>query len=427
MTETKKETLFENVRVYDGQSSELSAPTNVLVEDNLIKKITDEPIKPSPEVERVIIKGDGRTLMPGMIDAHWHMMMTEISFKDFIASPEGYINLVAAKAAENTLMRGFTTIRDAGGNCFSIQKATDAGLINGPRLYPCGGIISQTSGHGDMRGPNEVPADSFAPQSYIYRLGHLNIADGVPAVLQRVRENLRMGATQIKLAAGGGALTHYDPLYVAQYTEEELKAAVDAASDWDTYVMVHAYTPKSVQKSIRAGVKSIEHGHLLDEETMEMIKEHDLWLSTQPFLNDGDMPLAPEGTFERAKQLEMIRGTDKAYEMAKKFNVKLAWGTDFLFSPCEGYKQNRYVSKMKRWFDTHEILKMITHDNAQLIKLCGKRDPYPGKLGVVEEGALADLLLVNGNPLNEIDIIMDYEKNFVIIMKDGKIHKNITV
>jgi len=250
------------------------------------------------------------------------------------------------------------------------------------------------------------------------------IADGVDEVLRRTREQLMQGASQIKVSAGGGVASAYDPLDASQYTESEIKAAMDAAANWNTYVAVHAYTPDAVQTSIRAGVKVIEHGQLIDEETARIMAENGTWLSIQPFLDDEDANPYPEGSPNRVNQLLVAEGTDRAYNLAKQYNLKTAWGTDTLYSPDKSARRGALLAKMVRWYTPAEVLRMATSTNAELLALSGPRNPYPGKLGVVQEGALADLLLVNGNPLDDIQVITNPNQNFLIIMKDGKIYKN---
>jgi len=301
------------------------------------------------------------------------------------------------------------------------RPAIDRGELPGPRIYPSGAMISQTSGHGDSRLPQERSRRFFGEVSKGEQLGANYIADGRDEVLTATRENLRAGATQIKVMAGGGAASAYDPLDVTQYTLDEMKAAVEAASDWNTYVTVHAYTPRAVRRAVEAGVLCIEHGQLLDEDTMKLLADRGIWLSLQVL--DPAPPTAPEST--RLKKAQVVDGTNDAYVWAKKYGVKLAWGTDFLFDPRQNSKQASNILKLKQWFTPAEILKMVTHDNAQLLALSGPRNPYQaGRLGLVEAGAYADLLLVDGDPLVNIDIIGDPAKNFVVIMKDGKVYKN---
>lgn len=413
--------LITNATIFDGQNEKLTERMSVLIEGNKIKRIAKDI--QAPEGAQVI-DANRRTLIPGLIDAHYHPMMAALPLADLLNSPDGWINLAAAKNAEQFLLQGFTSMREGSGNSFSLKRAIDQGLYPGPRIYPTGPMISQTSGHADYRPYTGVPAEPDEQLLYINRNGYAAIADGVPEVMKSVREALRMGATQVKLSAGGGVASNYDPLDVAQYTYEELKATVDVAGTWNTYVLVHAYTPTAIQTALKAGVKSIEHGQLIDETTAKMIVEYDAWLCLQPFLDDEDAIPFPEGSDQRKKQLTMTAGTDNAYRLAKQYKIKTAFGTDVLFDPGLAAKQGKQLAKLQNWYTPFEILKMATYDNAQLLKLCGPRNPYPGKLGVIEEGAYADLLLVDGNPLENIDLIGDPQKNFVLIMKDGKIYKN---
>jgi imidazolonepropionase-like amidohydrolase len=256
--------LFDNVRVFDGKSSSLTAPTNVLVVGNKIAKISTSPIPTNRSAATTIIEGGGRTLMPGLIDAHTHILMESIPMSVAMTADIGYVNLVGAKTANEMLMRGFTSIRDLGGPSFSLKRAIDEGLIPGPRIYPSGAFISQTSGHGDFRMLYELPRTIGGPPSHMEQIGVAAIADSPDEVRLRARENLMRGASQIKLMAGGGIASPYDPLDVAQYTEAEIRAAVEAADNWGTYVTVHAYTPKAIQTAIAAGVKCIDHGQLAD-------------------------------------------------------------------------------------------------------------------------------------------------------------------
>lgn len=419
--------LFENVRIFNGTSAQLSAPSNVLVVNNKIKTISQSAISTPSGDDFTRINGGGRTLMPGLIDNHTHLFMAITKIEDLLSpntTPETLFK-AAQTAAREMLLRGFTSARDMAGPVFELKKSIDKGAIVGPRIYPSGAMISQTSGHGDFRSVKELPRSGSTPLSRGEVFGVGAIADGVDEVLRRTREQLMQGATQIKLAAGGGVSSDYDPLDVSQYTESEFRAAVEAADNWNTYVTVHAYTPKAIQTAIRAGVKCIEHGQLMDEATAKIMADKGVWLSMQPFLDDEDAIPFPEGSPNRAKQLQMTQGTDTAYKLAKKYNLKTAWGTDTLFDAKLATRQGAQLAKMVRWYTPFEVLKMATSTNAELLALSGPRNPYPGKLGVVAEGALADLLLVNGDPLQNIKLIEDPAKNFSAIVKDGKIYKNL--
>ncbi|MFC4313593.1 amidohydrolase family protein [Steroidobacter flavus] len=416
--------LFENVRVFDGKSSRVSGPTNVLIVGPVIKSISSAPIgNVEAEGNVMRIDGGGRVLMPGLIDAHWHSMFLATTPLVGLMSDVGYLNLLAAAQARATLMRGFTTVRDMGGPAFSLKQAIDEGFAVGPRIYPSGAMISVTSGHGDFRQMYEIPRTIGGPPTRMEQIGASAIADTPDEVRIRVREQLMQGASQIKLTAGGGVASPHSPLDVSTFTLPELRAAVEAAENWGTYVAVHAYTPRAIRTALDAGVKCIDHGHLADDATAKLMAEKSVWWSLQPFLNEGPSQF-PEGSQEAAKKKEVAEGTDRAYQLAKKYKIKTAWGTDILFSPQLTQRQNAMLTVMTRWYTPAEVLIMATSTNAQLLAMSGKRNPYPGKLGVVEEGALADLLLVDGNPLEDIHLIDDPAKNLVVIVKNGAIARN---
>jgi imidazolonepropionase-like amidohydrolase len=413
------ETLFTDVRVFDGTANTVSGPTNVLVQGNVIAQIGQDA--KATAADAVVIDGRGRTLMPGLIDNHVHMMFNSLSPAQ-MADPQMGLEKVmqlSAGQARAMLMRGFTSVRDVGGPSFELKRMIDSGKVMGPRIWPSGPMISQTAGHADLRLPDEPSRRFTGKVPRAEQLWASVIADGRSEVLTAVRENLRLGASQIKLAAGGGTSSEYDPLDVTQYTLDEMKAAVEAADDWNTYVTVHAYHPKSVRRAIEAGVKVIEHGNLLDEDTLKLMAEKGIWLSGQ-MLVESTEAMDPR---RREKRKPVIEGQQVVWPMAKRLGVKLAWGTDFLFEPEINEQQNAYLLRLKPHFAPAELLRLATHDNAQLLALSGPRTPYPGRLGVVEVGALADLILVNGDPLIDIDLIGDPARNFVVIMKDGTIVK----
>ncbi|MGY3608713.1 MULTISPECIES: amidohydrolase family protein [unclassified Bradyrhizobium] len=411
--------LFQNVRIFDGKNAALSAPSNVLVRDNKIEKISVAAIKADAQV----IDGGERVLMPGLIDAHWHAMLVRPTPAATLADDVGYNNLLAAAEATATLMRGFTTIRDMGGPSFGLKRAIDDGLVAGPRIYPSGAVITITGGHGDFRQLTDLPRTIGGMLSRMERIGGSMVADSPDEVRVRAREQLMQGASQVKLTAGGGVASPFSPLNVSTFTEPELRAAVEAAENWGTYVAVHAYTPVSIQRSIAAGAKCVEHGHLMDEATARLMAEKGIWLSTQPFLDlAGASALGPS---EQAKMRQVVAGTDRVYALAKKYGIKTAFGTDILFSQALAERQGAMLADLTRWYTPAEALTMATSTNAELLSLSGPRNPYPGKLGVVEEGALADLLLVDGNPIDNIRLVEDPAKNFLVIMKGGKVYKNL--
>lgn len=413
------EVVFTNVRVFDGTADTLSAPTSVVVRGNVIAAVGPDAAASSDGA--TVIDGTGQTLMPGMIDNHVHMMFNSLSPAQMAAPDMSLEKVMALSAAQSKamLLRGFTAVRDVGGPSFELKRLIDSGKVMGPRIWPAGPMISQTSGHADLRHPSEPSRRFSGKMSKAEEIWASVVADGRDEVLTAVRENLRLGASQIKIAAGGGTSSEYDPLDVTQYTLDEMKAAVDAASDWNTYVTVHAYHPKSVRRAIEAGVKVIEHGNLLDEDTLKLMAEKGIWLSGQ-MLVDSTEAMDPK---RREKRKPVIEGQKIVWPMAKRLGVKLAWGTDFLFEPDLNAQQNAYILRLKPYFTPAELLRLVTSGNAELLALSGPRTPYEGRLGVVEQGALADLILVRGDPIADIDLIGDPARNFSVIMKDGVIVK----
>ncbi|MCW8311069.1 amidohydrolase family protein [Sphingobacterium sp. InxBP1] len=414
--------LLQDVKLIDHSSQSLTGPRHVLIRGNLIEKISDSPIS-LPDENLLKIDARGKTLIPGLIDAHVHLVFGALTMPQMMTSDlsEEFLLERVGQSAQKMLMRGFTSVRDVGGPIFPLKSAIDKGKLAGPRIWPSGATISQTAGHGDFRTPEEKSRRFFGIVSRAERYGATFIADGRDEVLTAVRENLRFGASQIKLMAGGGTSSAYDPVDVTQYTLDEMKAAVEAAEDWGTYVTVHAYTARAVRRAVEAGVRCVEHGQLLDEETIRLLAEKGVWLSLQNLVEDTP-DMDPQ---RRIKRRPVIEGQTKVWPMAKKYGVKLAWGTDFLFEPDLNEQQNSFLLRLQKWFTNAEIIKMVTQDNAALLQLAGLRSPYPGKLGVIEEGAMADMLLVDGDPLKDLKLLADPNKNFLLIVKDGQIFKNI--
>ncbi|WP_077028136.1 metal-dependent hydrolase family protein [Fuerstiella marisgermanici] len=411
--------LINNARIFDGNADSLSAPMSVLIEGDKIKAIGAS--LDSPENANVIDAG-GRVLTPGFIDCHTHIML-QVTQMEGLFSDEFAFAYRSIPTAETMLMNGFTSVRDASGNSFSLKAAIDRGLVDGPRIYPSGPMISQTSGHSDFRSDADKSQLIGGGKSTFERYGMAVTADGRTEVMKAVRENLRRGASQIKLAVSGGVTSSHDPLYVQEFTADEIKAAVQTAEDYGTYVLTHAYNPKAIQRAIHAGVKSIEHANLIDEETLRLMKEKDVWLSPQVSIYS----YYPPGfdADRKAKMDRAFNGLDTMFRAAKKIGIKkIVFGTDIISSPEQVRGMNHEFTHRTKWFSNAEILQQATGRAGELLALCGKRNPYPAKLGVIEEGAYADILLIDGNPLEDIEVLTEPKKNLALIMKGGKVFKN---
>ncbi|OLL28147.1 hydrolase [Burkholderia sp. SRS-W-2-2016] len=414
-----KPVLFTNFRLFDGKSSALRDGLYMVVEGNTISQIGQG--QPASSEGKTVVDCGGKVIMPGLIDMHWHSLLAALPIQVILQADIAFVHLAASAEAERTLMRGFTTIRDAGGPSFALKQAIDSGMISGPRIYPSGAMITTTGGHGDFRSLAELPRTANQV-SQAERDGANAIADTADEVRMRVREQFIQGATQIKMVGCGGVSTPRSPLDMLTFTEDQMRAAVETAADWGTYILVHAYTPESIQRSVAAGVQCVEHGHLMDDKTAALMAKHGTWLSTQPFVSEEDV--APLSGPSREKFLEVTASTDNTYKLARKHGLKVAFGTDLIFSQTLATRQGKMLTHLKRWYTAAEALNMATGANGQLLAMSGHRNPYPRKLGVLEEGAYADLLLIDGNPLENLDLIANPEQNLRIVMKDGKFYKN---
>ena len=407
--------LIRNVRIFDGRRATLT-PGSVLVAHGRIARIATGPITPAERT--TTIDGGGRVLMPGMIDAHVHTLLS-LPIPDYLNAPRSYLALRAAESLRRMLDRGFTTVRDLSGSDSGYVRAIREGLVDGPRLLLAGRGISQTSGHGDLRTLSDPHPREGRPDLYQLK-GIAVLADGVPAVTAAAREELRRGAHFLKLMAGGGISTPHDPIDVVQYTPAELRAAVEAAENWGTYVTVHAYTPRAIRNAVEAGVRCIEHGHLMDEKAARLMAKRDVYLV--PHFVDPDA----EGripAYMLPKRQAVLAGQEEMMRLIERHDLKVGFGTDLLFSREAQAQQSQRILDLLRWFEPVEILRQLTSTGGEIVALSGPRNPH-GRLGVIEEGATADLLLVDGNPLEDLSLLGDPERNLVLIVKGGEVHKN---
>ncbi|PWK55544.1 metal-dependent hydrolase family protein [Roseicyclus mahoneyensis] len=410
--------LLTNLRFFDGTDLSMQVGRDILVENGVI---TGLPPAGQGPADAQIIDCGGRAVTPGLIDCHWHATLVGVSQVAALTQDIALVHLVSGQEAGATLMRGFTTLRDVGGPVFGLKMAIDRGVVAGPRIFPSGAMISQTSGHGDFRLLSSLPRLT-GDADYTERTGVAAIADGRDEVLRRTREQLMRGASQIKIMAGGGVASPYDPLETAQFTLDEMRAAVEAAADYGTYVCAHVYTPTGILRCLEAGVRSIEHGQLADEATIRAMAEAGVWWSLQPFLADED---ANQYTDPRsiAKQQQVAQGTVRAFELGRAEGVKMAFGTDVLFNPAGARSQGRQLAKLTRFMSPLEALHMATGAAGELLSQSGTRAPYQGRLGVIAEGALADILVWDGDPESDLDFLGEPETNLRLVMKDGRIYK----
>lgn len=414
--------LFAKVNIFNGTDGELIG-ADVLVEGNLIKEI-GQNLQASGAT---IVDGGGRTLMPGLMDAHVHLALVRRPSEILNQYDWMYVGALANEQAEEMLLRGFTTVRDIGGPTVGLHRAIEEGQIIGPRLFSSGPYITQTSGHGDFRNYNDLHPGIYGQYSLMEMQGWLIMADGPAEVTRAVREALRYGAKQIKMMAGGGVSSPYDPLHTIQGGPEEFSAAVRAAEQWGTYVAVHAYTDEAVRQAVEAGVKSIEHGPFLTQKTMKLMAKNDVFLAPTARISlTTPEVVGLDPTSSTAEKLRQVnQGASNQLKWAKQYGVTLVFSTDQFGAP-ENFKiQSDEFLTLAEVFEPIEVLRMATSNVAALLELSGELHPYrEGPLGVIQEGAYADLLLIDGNPLEDVTLLADYENNIDLIMKDGKIYKN---
>jgi len=429
--------LFTNVNVWDGESPTLLENANVVVTGNMITAVSDEPLAVA---NARIIDGGGRTLMPGLINSHTHLNLYGLTFTyaGLQSAQWSQIGAQAAANARDQLMDGFTTIRDTCGMDDGLQKLIDQGVLVGPRIYTAAACISPTSGHGEARAPNQRKPGT-AP-SYVEELGLIELADSPDQIRAASRRNFSNGAHFLKLMAGGGISSVIDPLWSVAFTPAELEAAVEAAEFFDTYVMVHAYTDRTVSMAIDAGVKVIDHGQMMTEDTVKKLVENGVFWVTNLAALDPALLAHPNFGVEpvKSKLEEFFRESENLVNLIKKYKPKHVFGVDVVLSPTMLARNSRDFEKyiFADWFGNHAMLVAATSTPGELAQLTGRRNPYPGKLGVIEEGAFADILIVDGNPLEDISVIGANPKWFDaeprgegietirVIMKDGVIYKN---
>jgi len=435
--EAPKQVLFTNVNVFDGFGPELQMGMNVLVEGNYIKEVSAEPIV-APDA--IVVDGEGRTMTPGLIDMHQHVMLNP---------PEGTAAYQtrwddAAGGAfaihhlnTNMLMKGITTVRDIAGDPLDVAKAIDMGYLPGPRIYSAGGAISQTGGHGDWAGRNVPPEILAGHIDMAQRTQNTWVVDGPDEVTKAVRMNFRRGAAFIKIMGGGGVASEFDPLEILGLAKDEVARAVEIAADNGSYVAVHAYHDASYNRLLDLGVRSFEHGFLVSEDTVKRMvrkykKDKDIVWSFQCFMSInsfGSYETMPDFfTHEqKVKGVAVGKGAREAAKMMNEHGMFIVGGSD-MFSPglVERIKED-LTCNVKAGFTPAQALKHWTGNAGIVLAWSGPKNPYPTyKLGQIAPDSYADLLLWEGNPVENIDLILDEDK-LDFVMKDGLVYKNTVV
>ena len=416
-------TVITNANVFNGVDNQLQENVSLLIENNVITQIGDVDLSLANE----IIDAKGGTVMPGLMDAHVHITMSA-PFHELDKMTREEVAIRAAKVAEGMLMRGFTTVRDVAGNTLGLKNCIDNGYATGPRILPSQAAISQTCGHSDYRQNQAQERTGSHEDSPIMKTGAFKVADGRSEVLRAVREQLFMGASQIKMMAGGGASSSFDPLDTIQYTLDEMKAAVEAALDYGTYVAAHIHTADAMRRAAEAGVMSFEHATIMDDDIAKTIKDKGIFVIpsyfTSSLIAERKIPLGSEILCEKTQRVG--KAMFKSADLIKKYDIQnICFGTDCVGTLDVHKTQSEELQAIETVFDSLTALKMVTSNCGRLFEMSTYKHPYQeGKLGQITEGAYADLLIIEGNPLNGVECVTNPETQ-KLIMKDGIVYKNV--
>ena len=384
----------------------------MVVEDGRIKEVADGAVRAPADAERVACAG--RTLMPGLIDAHFHALLVELTVPPLDDMPASLLYQLARRSLEGALSRGFTTVRDAGGADLGLAMAVERGLIAGPRIFFSGRGLSQTGGHGDMRSQTRFEPCGCAA----YHGPITQVADGVDAVRKAAREELRKGATQIKMMVSGGVLSPTDPLWMDQYSDEEIRVGVEEAATRRTYVMAHAHTANASRRCAELGVRSIEHGTQIDAEAAEAVAAAGAFVvptlvTIFAMIESGAELGLPKVYADKLQGLgdEGLR----SLEVCRAAGVPMGFGTDLL-GPLQDRQSQEFLIRSEVLAPV-DVLRSATSINAALVQ-------RPGELGTIAPGAVADILVVDGDPLGDLGLLQEQGRHIPVIMKEGRFCKN---
>ncbi len=403
---------FKNFALLEPGFGELRQGYELVVEGDIIRELSDKPIK---SAKADVIDCGGRTLMPGLIDSHVHVFLSEVYIRTMESMPLTLMTARAVRLMKGMLDRGFTSVRDTGGADWGIKEAVEKGDVAGPRLFIAGAAIGPTGGHSDPRRRTDFGARCHCCNAMAYTM---NVSDGVSSVRKSVREQMRLGADHIKIMMSGGVASPYDPLDSMQFSVDEVKAAVEEAKAFGRYVCAHAYTPEAITRAAQCGVRAIEHGNLIDDASAKLMAENNMFLTANlvayyamkerasEFGMTGDM---------LAKNDLVIDGGLRSLEICKRAGVPVAYGSDLLGQLQS--EQSREFLLRREVLSPLEIIRSATTVGAQILRM-------EGKLGTVQTGAFADLILVDGDPLKDLALFQEQGKHLAAIMKGGAFHKN---
>lgn len=414
--------LIKNVSLFDGKNESVSEHQNIVITDHLVTDILTGDF--SEENFDEVTDGKNQYAIPGLTDAHVHLGKTHID-----GATPSYDAIVGSVVAGKLLEHGITTVRDAGSVTDGLKRAIDEGVIPGPRIYPSMNYLSQTCGHGDSESAHYNRDIQYRnPRGGV-------LCDGVAECRRAVREQFFLGASQIKIMAGGGMSSECDPVETLQFSEEEMRAIVETAADYGSYVMAHLYTPACIQRAVRAGVKSLEHGHWIDEETAKLIRDTGTFLNPCPQFTLEEIRWNHMGEFsdqpsQRKKKKKpggekVKEHIDETTELINKYDLKILFGTDLMIM-YNGYEPRASLdfTVYKKRFGSFRGLLAATGNFNDITKLTTYQNPYPdGEIGLLKKGSYADIVITNANPVKDLDVLGDTE-NILFVMKDGKVYKN---